>query len=216
MARSCQARIGRAEEAGPRGTKVRILLIGPPASGKGTQGRRLASRCDVAYLSSGELLRAQAEAGTALGRRVAAALARGDLVPDEVILDVLEAPLRAAVAGGGYVLDGFPRTVAQAAALDAATAAIGGAPQVAAWFDVADDELARRTRHRAGLEHRSDDVEAVARHRLEVYRRATAPLLDYYRNRGLLVRIDAGGPVEAVEADLVAALAVFGVRPAGP
>jgi adenylate kinase len=195
---------------------VRILLIGPPASGKGTQGRRLASRCGVAYLSSGELLRTQVAAGTALGRRVEADLARGDLVPDEVILEVLETPLRTALAAGGYVLDGFPRTVAQAAALDAATTAIGGAPQVAAWFDVADDELARRTRHRAGVEHRSDDGEAVARHRQEVYRTATEPLLDYYRDRGILVRIDAGQPVETVEAGLLAALAVFGVRRVGP
>lgn len=194
---------------------MRVLLIGPPASGKGTQGRRLAARFGVRYLSSGDLLRAQVTAGTALGRRIEADLAAGDLVPDEVILDALDEPLRDALAGGGYVLDGFPRTLAQAKALDVAAEALGGAPQLAAWFDVADGELARRTRSRAGQEHRTDDVAAVARHRVEVYRAATAPVLDFYRDRGILARIDAERPVEAVEAELVAALDAFGVRPGG-
>jgi adenylate kinase len=186
---------------------VRVLLIGPPASGKGTQGRRLAARFGVSYLSSGDLLRAQVASGTRLGRQLEASLARGDLVPDDVILQVLEAPLAAALAGDGYVLDGFPRTVDQAVALENTLTAGGGRPQVAVWFDVADDELARRIRRRAELEGRSDDDAAVARHRLTVYRRETEPLLDYYRDRAMLLRIDAGRPVDAVAADLVAALA---------
>lgn len=195
---------------------MRVLLIGPPASGKGTQGRRLAARFGVRYLSSGDLLRAQVAAGTAVGRRVEADLATGELVSDELILAALAEPLRDALAGGGYVLDGFPRTLAQAKALEIAATPLGGQPQLAAWFDVADDELARRTRSRADLEHRTDDVAAVAHHRIEVYRTVTAPVLEFYRGRGILVRIDAGQPVEAVEADLVAALDAFGVRPAGP
>ena len=195
---------------------MRVLLIGPPASGKGTQGRRLAARFGVRYLSSGDLLRAHVAAGTVLGRRIEADLAAGDLVPDELILQALAEPLREALASGGYVLDGFPRTLAQAKALELAAAPLDGQPQLAAWFDVADDELARRTRSRADVEHRTDDVAAVARHRIEVYRSATAPLLVFYRDRGIVVRIDAGQPVEAVEADLVAALDAFGVRPAQP
>ncbi len=192
---------------------MRLLLIGPPASGKGTQGRRIAAHFDVTYLSSGELLRAEVTAGTELGRRVADDLARGDLVPDDVILDVLREPLTAALTSGGYVLDGFPRTVAQARALDGVAARMGGAPQAVVWFDVDDAELLRRTRSRARIESRGDDVDTVARHRIDVYNNATAPLVDYYRNAGLLIRIDAARPVDDVTVDVVTALEAFGVRP---
>lgn len=192
---------------------MRVLLIGPPASGKGTQGRRIAARFNVTYLSSGELLRAEVAAGTELGRRVADDLARGDLVPDEVILDVLREPLAAALTSGGYVLDGFPRTEAQARALDATAAEMGGAPQVALWFDVDDAELLRRTRSRAQIESRSDDIDAVARHRIDVYNRATAPLIDYYRRAGILIRIDAGRAIDEITDDVIGALDAFGVRP---
>lgn len=192
---------------------MRVLLIGPPASGKGTQGRRVAAHFDVTYLSSGELLRAEVKAGTDLGRRVADDLARGDLVPDALILDVLREPLAAALTSGGYVLDGFPRTVAQAKALDAAAAEIGGAPELVLWFDVEDSELLRRTMTRAVAEGRADDTADVARHRIDVYNAATAPLIDYYRAAGLLVRIDAARPVEAVADAVLAALEPFASRP---
>ena len=192
---------------------MRVLLIGPPASGKGTQGRRIAAHFDVTYLSSGELLRAEVAKGSELGRRVADDLARGDLVPDDVILGVLREPLAAALTSGGYVLDGFPRTVAQARALDATAAEMGGAPQAVAWFDVDDAELLRRTRSRAQIESRSDDVDTVARHRIDVYNTATAPLIDYYRKAGLLIRIDAARPIDEVTSDVLGALEAFEVRP---
>jgi adenylate kinase len=191
---------------------VRVLLIGPPASGKGTQGRRLASDFEVSYLSSGELLRAEVAAATPLGRQVADDLARGDLVPDELILDVLRSPLEKALRSGGYLLDGFPRTVAQARALDEWAAAIGGQPEAAVWFDVADAELLRRTQVRATTEGRDDDVDAVARHRIDVYNAATAPLIDYYRQAGILIHIDAARPIDEVAAAVDAALAPFDVR----
>lgn len=191
---------------------MRVLLIGPPASGKGTQGRRVAQIFGVTYLSSGELLRAEVAAGTELGRRVADDLANGDLVPDDVMLGVLREPLGAALLSGGYVLDGFPRTVAQARALDEMAAAMGGSPEIALWFDVEDAELLRRTRTRALTESRSDDVDAVARHRIEVYNAATAPLIDYYRTAGILVRIDAARPVDAVAAQVMSVLEPFAVR----
>lgn len=177
---------------------MRVLLIGPPASGKGTQGRRIAAHFSVTYLSSGELLRAQVAAGTELGRRVADDLAAGDLVPDDLMLEVLRTPLDEALTSGGYVLDGFPRNVAQAHELTAFAAKLGGAPEVAIWFDVADAELLRRTRSRALSEGRVDDVDAVARHRIDVYVAATAPLIDHYRAQGLLVRVDAAQPVDEV------------------
>ena len=188
---------------------MRVLLIGPPASGKGTQGRRTAAHFSVTYLSSGELLRAQVAAGTELGRRVADDLAAGDLVPDDLMLEVLRAPLDVALTSGGYVLDGFPRNVAQARELTAFAAKLGGAPEVAIWFDVEDSELLRRTRSRALSEGRVDDVDAVARHRIDVYVAATAPLIDHYRAQGLLIRVDAAQPVDEVTAVVLEALQQF-------
>lgn len=191
---------------------MRVLLIGPPASGKGTQGRRIAERFGVTYLSSGELLRAEVKAGTELGRRVADDLANGDLVPDDVMLGVLREPLAAALTSGGYVLDGFPRTVSQARSLDTTAAELGGAPEVAAWFDVEDSELLRRTRSRASIEGRTDDADAVARHRIDVYNAATAPLINYYRNAGLLIHIDAARDIDEVTTDVLSALEPFASR----
>jgi len=185
---------------------VHVLLIGPPAAGKGTQGRRIAARFAVTYLSSGELLRTEVAAGTALGQQVAADLAAGDLVPDELMLEVLRAPLEAALTSGGYVLDGFPRNVAQALELAAYAAQMGGTPDAVVWFDVEHDELLRRTRSRALAEGRVDDADAVARHRIDVYTAATAPLIDHYRAQHLLIRIDAAKPVDEVAAIVLAAL----------
>ena len=185
---------------------MHVLLIGPPAAGKGTQGRRIAARFAVTYLSSGELLRTEVAAGTALGQQVAADLAAGDLVPDELMLEVLRAPLEAALTSGGYVLDGFPRNVAQALELAAYAAQMGGTPDAVVWFDVEHDELLRRTRSRALAEGRVDDVDAVARHRIDVYAAATAPLIDHYRAQHTLIRIDAAKPVDEVTAVVLAAL----------
>jgi adenylate kinase len=194
---------------GMKHSAMRVLLIGPPASGKGTQGRRVAARYDVTYLSSGELLRAEVAAGTDLGRRVADDLAAGDLVPDSLMLEVLREPLEEALVSGGYVLDGFPRNVAQARDLTAYAAKFGGAPDVAVWFDVEDAELLRRTRSRAVAEGRVDDVDAVARHRIDVYAAATAPLIAHYRAQGLLIRIDAAAPVDEVTVTVLEALEPF-------
>ena len=192
---------------------MRVLLIGPPGSGKGTQGQRLAAKYGISYLSSGELLRAEVAAETPLGRRVAADLAAGDLVPDDVMLAVLHEPLETALQSGGYILDGFPRTTAQAQRLDLYAAQLGGTPEIALWFDVNQAELLRRMRSRAVIERRVDDTDAVARHRFEVYDAATAPLIDYYRAAGTLHRIDAAQPVDVVAADVLDAVAPFvGVR----
>jgi len=196
-----------------KGSAVRVLLIGPPASGKGTQGRRIASTFGVPYLSSGELLRAQVAAGTSLGERVAADLAAGDLVPDDVMLEALRDPLHEALISGGYVLDGFPRNLAQALHLTTYATEFGGAPEVAVWFDVADAELLRRTRNRAIAEGRVDDVDAVARHRIDVYNAATAPLVDHYRELGLLIRVDAARPVDDVTATVLDELRPFAPNP---
>jgi adenylate kinase len=191
------------------GTAVRVLLIGPPGSGKGTQGHQIAEHFAVSYLSSGEVLRAQVAAGTELGRRVAHDLAGGDLVPDDVIFEALREPLSEALTSGGYVLDGFPRTVSQAEELQQYAARLGGAPQAVVWFDVEENELLRRTSTRAEREGRNDDIDAVARHRIDVYRLATEPLIQYYLAKDLLVRIDAAKSVDIVSDAINAALAPF-------
>jgi adenylate kinase len=191
------------------GTVVRVLLIGPPGSGKGTQGHLIAEHFGVSYLSSGEVLRAEVAADTELGRRVALDLAGGDLVPDDVMLEALRDPLCNALTSGGYVLDGFPRKVSQAGELQEYASRLGGAPQAVAWFDVEEQELLRRTRARAAKEQRNDDVDAVARHRIEVYHQATEPLIEYYRAQQLLIRIEAAQSVEAVTAAVYEALAPF-------
>ncbi len=188
---------------------MHVLLIGPPASGKGTQGRRIAGRFGVTYLSSGEILRKEVAAATSLGQQVAADLAAGDLVPDDVMLEVLRVPLETALTSGGYVLDGFPRNVAQALELAEYATQLGGRPDAAVWFDVDDAELLRRTRSRALAEGRVDDVDAVARHRIDVYAAATAPLIDHYRAQKLLIRIDASRPVDEVTDVVLAALEPF-------
>jgi adenylate kinase len=191
---------------------MRVLLIGPPASGKGTQGRRIAAHFGVPYLSSGELLRAQVAAGTPLGQQVADDLAAGDLLPDEVMLEALRDPLHEAMTSGGYVLDGFPRNLAQALELETFAAKIGGAPEIAVWFDVEDAELLKRTRSRAVAEGRVDDVDKVARHRIDVYNAATAPLVDHYRGQELLIRVDAAKPVDTVTDAVLAALEPFATK----
>jgi adenylate kinase len=193
------------------GTTVRVLLIGPPGSGKGTQGHQIAEQFGVSYLSSGEVLRAQVAADTAIGRRVARDLAGGDLVPDDVMLEALREPLSEALTSGGYVLDGFPRKVSQAEELQQHAARLGGEPQAVLWFDVEDTELLRRTRARAAHEGRNDDTDVVARHRIDVYRLATEPLIQYYRDKQLLIRIDAAQPVQDVTDAVNAALGPFAV-----
>ena len=145
---------------------MRVLLIGPPASGKGTQGRRIAAHFGVRYLSTGELLRAEVAAGTPVGRQVAGDLARGDLVPDDVLLEALRAPLEGALRSGGYILDGFPRTVAQALLLESWAGRVGGKPQAACCFAVDESELLRRIQGRAAVESRADDTQLVTRHRI--------------------------------------------------
>ena len=187
---------------------MNVLLIGPPGSGKGTQGDRLAARLGVEHLAAGDLLRAEVDAGTALGKRVGAMMARGDLVPDAVIIGLLMPRVLAAADGNGYLLDGFPRSVEQA--MEARKLAdLGGAtPDAAIYLDAPRDELMRRILARAEIEGRPDDNEETVRNRLRVFDEATEPLVDYYRARGLLHVINANQDEDAVTADILAALGI--------
>jgi adenylate kinase len=185
---------------------MRLLLLGPPGSGKGTQAERLAKLLDIPHLSSGELLRKEVEAGTDCGNAVSEALRTGELVPDEWVLDLLREPMVTASAGGGYLLDGFPRTLRQAEAA-AEMAREEGVTADAAVFLVADPTaLVERLLKRAEQSGRSDDNEQTIRHRTEVYNSKTAPLREYYAERGILHEIDALQDVDTVTADILRAL----------
>jgi adenylate kinase len=185
---------------------MNVLLIGPPGSGKGTQGERLAQRLGLAHIAAGDLLREEVQAGTEIGRDAKTYIDRGDLVPDAVILDLVLPRVLAAAAATGYLLDGFPRSVAQAQEARRLADRAGAAPHVVLYLDVPRDELVRRILARAAEQGRSDDNPATVRNRLEVFDEVTKPLIDYYRSRGLLKVIGADRDPDAVTAEILSAL----------
>ncbi|HTX29424.1 MAG TPA: adenylate kinase [Streptosporangiaceae bacterium] len=182
---------------------MRLLLIGAPGAGKGTQAERLAERFGIAHISSGDLLRQHVMDQTALGRTIKSYLDRGDLVPDGVVMDMLRKPVVAAAEAGGYVLDGFPRTVEQAQASFPTAHALGVEVQAAVHLDVPRDELVRRLLAR---QRGSDDTEAVIERRLQVYMDKTVPLLEYYADREWMYAVNGNQPPDAVHEDIVAGL----------
>jgi adenylate kinase len=186
---------------------MRLLLVAPPGAGKGTQAAKLSAHYAIAHLSSGDLLRKEVAGDTEIGRLAAAYLQRGDLVPDEVVIEVLALPVLEAARTGGYVLDGFPRTVRQAEEAHRVAEQIKGIElQAVVHLEVGRPELRRRILARAGREGRNDDTEATVIHRLEVFDTETQPLLAYYADRGLLLDIDGEQPVEKVFADITSAI----------
>jgi adenylate kinase len=182
---------------------MRLLLIGAPGAGKGTQAELLAKRFGLVHISSGDLLRQHVRDKTALGRTIEAYVDKGDLVPDGVVLDMLRKPAVAAVEAGGYVLDGFPRTVEQAEASFPVAQALGVEVQAAIHLDVPTEELVRRLLSRR---RGSEDTEAVIEHRLEVYLEKTVPLLAYYAGRELMFAVDGVQPPDVVHEEIVARL----------
>jgi len=179
----------------------RLLFLGPPGAGKGTQAQKLAENEQLLHLSTGDLLRAEVQAGTALGQEAEAVMARGELVSDSLVLAIVRGRLAAHV--GGWLLDGFPRNLAQAEALDQLLSELNQPLQRVLLLELADDELLERLLARG----RADDNEAVIRHRLEVYRQQTAPLISYYEDRGQLKRLPSSGTIDAVAAQVQLALA---------
>ena len=176
-----------------------LLLLGAPGAGKGTQAIRLAARLGVPHVSTGDLLRAAVAAGTPLGREAKQFMDRGELVPDSVVIGVAVERLARPDAKTGFVLDGFPRTVAQAEALDAELGRLGMKLDRCTALVVDEEELVARLHKRAQIEGRSDDNEATIRNRMRVYRAQTEPLIAYYQRKGLLRELDGSGPIEAVE-----------------
>jgi len=210
---------------------VRVAFLGPPGAGKGTQARDLAQEWRVLHLATGDMLREAVATGSPLGREAKTYMDQGALVPDDVIIRMMAERLGDA-AGRGFILDGFPRTIAQAEALARLLKDLGQTLDTVVYFDVSEPELLRRltgrrvcrkcghTYHltsnppkRPGvcdacggeLYQRDDDGEATVRNRLEVYRRQTAPLLDYYRQRNILTTVSGEGPVATIRAAIRAA-----------
>jgi adenylate kinase len=166
---------------------VRLLLIGAPGSGKGTQAVRLADRFGITHISSGDLLREHVRNETPIGLTIKEYVDAGDLVPDSVVMDMLYKPVVTATEQGGYVLDGFPRTVEQAEAAYDVAHRLGAEVKASIHLDVPTDELVRRLLARS---RGSEDSQEVIEHRLEVYQQKTVPLLEYYAQREWLFTVD--------------------------
>jgi adenylate kinase len=180
---------------------MRLVLLGPPGAGKGTQAGQLSKVWSIPHVATGDIFRANVREGTELGRRAKQYMDRGDLVPDEVVIAMVMDRITESDCADGFILDGFPRTVAQAEALDRRLRrpSVPQEPLDAALnFEITEEELFRRLVTRAEKEHRSDDAEEIVRHRLEVYHANTKPLVDYYERQGVLVVVDGMGSIDEV------------------
>ena len=176
----------------------RLLLLGPPGAGKGTQAQRLVDRYEIPQISTGDMLRAVVAEGSEIGRKARVFMDAGELVTDDIVIGVAEARLGQPDAQAGFILDGFPRTVAQAEALDRILDQLGVKLERCVAITVDPEELVKRLLKRAEIEGRSDDHEDSIRVRMDVYREETEPLVEYYRGRGVLVEIDGGGSIDEV------------------
>ena len=194
---------------------MRLVLLGPPGAGKGTQATRIAKRFAVPQLSTGDMLREAVASGSALGARVKDIMERGDLVPDDVVIAVVADRMDHSDAANGFVLDGFPRTVAQAEALDRELAARGIGLDAVLELEVDEDVLLVRIEGRAeeagkkGLPVRRDDNPEAFKTRLKAYRAQTAPVTEYYRSQGLLHIVDGLQPIDVVTEELAEVLSAF-------
>ena len=186
---------------------MNLILFGPPAAGKGTQAKRLVDQRGMVQLSTGDMLREAIASGSELGQKCQAIMSRGDLVPDDVVIALIEARLKEAEDAGGAIFDGFPRTVAQARALDFMLAKLGKRIDAVVRLKVDDAALLDRIAKRYADQGRPDDNPDSFKVRLEAYNRNTAPLLPYYADKGLLTEVDGMGAIEAVAAAIDAALA---------
>jgi adenylate kinase len=177
---------------------MRIVLLGAPGSGKGTQAALMVDALGLPHISTGVLLRAAVAAGSKLGQQAKAVMDRGDLVSDDIMLGLIEERLSQDDMAAGFILDGYPRNLSQASALDAVLQRLRQPVEIALQIDVDEEEVIQRIAGRAAAEGRSDDSEEVARNRMRVYTEQTAPVVDYYAARGLLTRILGSGTVEEV------------------
>ena len=185
---------------------MNLILFGPPAAGKGTQAKRLVETRKMVQLSTGDMLRAAIASGSELGKRVSGIMERGDLVSDEIVIELIEARLPEADAAGGAIFDGFPRNVAQAEALDAMLSHRGAKIDLVIRLKVDDEQLMKRIAGRFAESGRPDDNPESFKVRLDAYNTQTAPLLPYYLSHQKLVEVDGMGSVETVAKAIDAAL----------
>lgn len=184
-----------------------LMILGAPGSGKGTQGALLSTRLAIPKISTGDLLRAAVTDGTPLGTKAKGFMDQGLLVPDEIILGLIEEVLHSDAAARGLIMDGFPRTLPQAEAVDRLLAPLGRKVDRVLLIDVSEDELIDRMVKRAAIEGRADDTPATIRRRQEVYREQTAPLIAFYDRRGLVTRVNGLGTVEEIAERMARAVA---------
>lgn len=185
---------------------MRLVLLGPPGSGKGTQATRLKDELQIPHISTGDLLRAEVAAGSELGLAAKEVMARGELVSDEILLGMIRSRLSREDVANGFILDGYPRNVAQANALEALLADINQPLQAVVQLDVANELLVERIAGRAKAEGREDDNPESVRKRLQVYSDSTAPVIGFYEGRGSLAKVDGVGSLDEVFARIMAAL----------
>lgn len=195
---------------------MNLILFGPPAAGKGTQAKRLVEQRKMIQLSTGDMLRAAIASGTELGQRVAGVMKRGELVTDEIVIALIEERLPEAEAAGGAIFDGFPRTLAQAQALDRLLESRGQQIDLVIRLKVDDEALTRRVAGRFAESGRPDDNPESFKVRLAAYNSQTAPLLPYYEQQGKLKEVDGMGKIEEVSAAIDRVLDGEEARPGSP
>ena len=186
--------------------KTFVVLMGAPGAGKGTQAKLLEAQLGLPQVATGDLFRANLKNETELGRLAKTYMDQGDLVPDEVTIAMVKDRLQRDDCSNGAILDGFPRSPVQADALNALLVELGGEINVVPFIYVEEEMLISRLLKRAEIEGRSDDNEETIRNRMNVYRESTAPLLDYYSKKGLVVKVDGDRPVGEVYNDLVSVI----------
>jgi adenylate kinase len=192
---------------------TRILLIGPPGSGKGTQAHRLSGELHIPEISTGDMFRSHLANGSPLGREIREFLDAGNLVPDKLTTAMLRERLQERDARNGFLLDGYPRTVSQMDDLDGILDAAGTSLDAVVEITAHDDEIVRRLLLRSDAEGRSDDTEDVIRHRLELYRQETEPVIERYGRRALLVSVDGTADVDAVTVSALQGIEAVRARP---
>lgn len=187
---------------------MRIVLLGPPGSGKGTQAAMLVKHLGVPHISTGAMLRDAAKLGTAAGLQAKKLTDRGELVPDDVMLGILEDRLNQPDVKVGFILDGYPRNLSQARSLEEVLGRLGMPADEAILIDIDSEEIIQRIAKRALKEGRSDDTEETVRHRLDIYEERTAPVADFYERKGILTRVWGEGSIDEIQQRILSVLDV--------